>query len=59
MAKGLDLVFVPEREAEGEVCFAGSAEVRPEYRQSFAPIDILDYIYAVLPRVTGRSTRSF
>lgn len=48
MAKGLGLAFVPEKEVEGEVCFAGSEEVRPEFRQSFAPIDILDYIYAVL-----------
>jgi predicted helicase len=46
IAKRLGLAFVSEK--EGEVCFAGSAEVRPEYRQSFAPIDILDYIYAVL-----------
>lgn len=48
MAKGLGLAFVPEKEKEGEVCFAGNEEVRPEFRQSFAPIDILDYIYAVL-----------
>jgi predicted helicase len=48
MAKSLGLAFVPEKEGEGEVCFSGSEDVRPEYRQSFAPIDILDYIYAVL-----------
>ena len=46
--KGLGLTFTPEKEEEGEVCFAGSSEVRSEFRQSFAPIDLLDYIYAVL-----------
>lgn len=48
IATGLGLAFVPEKESEGEVCFAGSDQVRSEFRQSFAPIDILDYIYAVL-----------
>ena len=27
---------------------ANNGEVRPEFKQSFAPIDVLDYIYAVL-----------
>jgi len=44
----LGLTFTPEKEEEGEVCFAGSSEVQSEFRQSFAPIDLLDYIYAVL-----------
>ena len=48
IAKQLDLAFVPEKESEGNVCMANSDEVRPEYKQNFAPIDILDYIYAVL-----------
>lgn len=47
-ARKLQLTFVPEKETEGEVCFAGSSELKPEFRQSFAPIDLLDYIYAVL-----------
>ncbi|MGI8637364.1 MAG: type ISP restriction/modification enzyme [Segetibacter sp.] len=34
--------------------FANSAEVRPEYKLTFAPIDLLDYIYAVLHSPTYR-----
>ncbi|RNI28918.1 DNA methyltransferase [Rufibacter immobilis] len=48
IAEGLGLTFVPEKEGEGKVCFAQSLEVRPEFRQIFAPLDLLDYIYAVL-----------
>lgn len=48
IAKGLGLTFLPEKETEGNVCFANSGEVRPEFRMTFAPIDVLDYIYAVL-----------
>jgi predicted helicase len=48
IAQKLNLTFTPEKETEGEVCLANSPEVRPEFRQTFAPIDILDYIYAVL-----------
>lgn len=50
IASNLSLTFTNEKEepSEGEVCFANSEEVRPEFRQTFAPIDILDYIYAVL-----------
>jgi predicted helicase len=48
IAEGLGLTFTNEKETEGEVCFANSNELRPEFIQSFAPIDLLDYIYAVL-----------
>ncbi|RNI28161.1 DNA methyltransferase [Rufibacter immobilis] len=48
IAEGLGLTFVPEKEGEGETCFAQSPEVRAEFRQTFAPLDLLDYIYAVL-----------
>lgn len=46
----LSLTFTKEKEvlSEGEVCFMNSPEVRPEFRLSFATIDILDYLYAVL-----------
>lgn len=47
IAKGLGLQFVYEKE-EGNVCMANNSEVRNEFRTTFAPIDILDYIYAVL-----------
>lgn len=48
MEKFLGLTFVPEKEAEGNVCMANNGELRPEFKQNFAPIDVLDYIYAVL-----------
>jgi predicted helicase len=48
IADGLGLSFANEKEAESNVCFANSNEVRTEFKQSFAPIDLLDYIYAVL-----------
>src|SRR5690606_18725041 len=46
--KKLGLAFVPENQTEGETCFANNSDLRPEFRQNFAPIDLLDYIYAVL-----------
>jgi len=46
--KSLGLTFVPEKEAEGNVCMANSEEVRDDFKTTFAPIDLLDYIYAVL-----------
>lgn len=48
--------FLPEKEEGGEVCFAESGEVMPEYRQSFAPVDLLDYIYAILHSPSYRET---
>lgn len=54
IAEGLGLAFTNEKETESNVCFANSDEVRPEFRQSFAPIDLLDYIYAVLHSPTYR-----
>lgn len=41
----LGLLFLEEQES-GNVCFANNNEVRPEYKQSFKLIDVLDYIYA-------------
>lgn len=32
----------------GEVCFANSPEVRPEFRLTFTIKDFLDYVYAVI-----------
>ena len=48
IAQKLGLAFVPEKEPEGNVCFINSPEVRDDYKTTFAPIDLLDYIYAVL-----------
>ncbi|MFN8431526.1 MAG: type ISP restriction/modification enzyme [Spirosomataceae bacterium] len=44
----LGLAFVAERE-DSNVCFANNNdELRDEFKSVFAPIDLLDYIYAVL-----------
>ena len=55
IAEGLGLEFVTEKE-EGNVCLANDKEVRSEFRTTFAPIDLLDYIYAVLHSPTYRET---
>lgn len=54
MAEKLGLGFVPEKEAEGNVCFINNPEVRDDFKTTFAPIDVLDYIYAVLHSPTYR-----
>lgn len=48
IAADLELSFVPEKEKESEVCFINSEEVRPEFRLSYAPVDLFHYICAVL-----------
>ena len=55
IAKKLDLSFTNEKEdTNSNVCFANNEEVRNEYKNTFAPIDILDYIYAILHSPTYR-----
>ncbi|MFV8270792.1 type ISP restriction/modification enzyme [Flavobacterium sp. GT2N3] len=54
IAKQLGMTFVTEKEPEGNVCMANNSEVRPEFRETFAPIDMLDYIYTVLHSPTYR-----
>lgn len=48
IARNLGLSFIPDKENPGEVCFINSEEVRPEFKLSFASVDLLDYILAVL-----------
>ncbi|MEP3998908.1 MAG: type ISP restriction/modification enzyme [Ekhidna sp.] len=48
IAKQLGVTFVPNHATEGNVCFADHTALRYAYRTSITPIDILDYIYAVL-----------
>lgn len=54
IADKLGLTFTPEASTGsatkgGNVCFANNNdELRDEYKQTFAPIDLLDYIYAIL-----------
>ncbi|MGB0931166.1 MAG: type ISP restriction/modification enzyme [Chitinophagales bacterium] len=47
---------MPEKEAEGNVCMANSSELRDDFKTTFAPIDLLDYIYAVLHSPNYRET---
>lgn len=54
ISESIGLTFVPEKETEGEVCFAASPDLRAGFKQTFAPVDILDYIYAVLHSPTYR-----
>lgn len=42
------LMFILEKDVEGNICMANNKEVRPEFRQTFSPIDILDYFYGIL-----------
>ncbi|MGB4959918.1 MAG: type ISP restriction/modification enzyme, partial [Saprospiraceae bacterium] len=54
IAEKLGLTFMAEKE-NGNICFATSNDdLRDEYKQIFTPIDILDYIYAVLHSPTYR-----
>lgn len=55
ISKSLGLTFTNEKE-EGNVCLANDKDVRSEFRTTFAPIDLLDYIYAVLHSPTYRET---
>ena len=48
IAEKSGLIFTP-KQVNGNLCFANNnAELQDEYKQEFVPIDILDYIYAVL-----------
>lgn len=46
--KKLSLTFVPEKLPDSNVCFANSGEVRPEFKSTFGPVDIFDYLLAIL-----------
>lgn len=48
IARSLGLSFITEQEEEGNVCMANNEEVRDDFRLTFTPIDIVDYVYAVL-----------
>ena len=51
------LHFSMEKDADGNVCMANNKEVRPEFRETFSPIDILDYTYAILHSSNFRSPK--
>jgi hypothetical protein len=42
------LLFINQKEREGNVCFANSQDLRPEFKQSFTLLELLDFSSAVL-----------
>jgi hypothetical protein len=44
----LGLTFINQKEAEGNVCFADSNEIREEFKETFTAIDLVNYYYAVV-----------
>ncbi|WP_281234593.1 hypothetical protein [Flavobacterium gelatinilyticum] len=52
----LKLIFI--KESHENVCFANSDDVRPEYKQSFTEMDLLDYICAFVHSSVYGETKS-
>ncbi|WP_157813315.1 type ISP restriction/modification enzyme [Flavobacterium sp. 5] len=48
ITNNLDLAFFNQKELSGNVCFANDNDVRPEFKEIFSQIDLLNYIYAIL-----------
>lgn len=48
LADVLGLLFINQKEGAGNVCFANSQDLRPEFKQSFTLTDVLDYSAAFL-----------
>jgi len=48
IAQKTGLFFILKKDSEGNVCMINNEEIRPEFRQTFTPIDILNYTYAIL-----------
>ncbi|AOW09211.1 type ISP restriction/modification enzyme [Flavobacterium gilvum] len=48
MENSTGLNFLPIKNLEGNVCMANNREVRPEFRQNFSALDILNYMCAIL-----------
>lgn len=47
ISKHIGLLFLNEEET-GNVCFSNNADLRPEFRQSFRIVDLLDFSFAIL-----------
>ena len=56
IANKIKLPFILAKDHESNVCMANSKEVRSEFRETFDPIDILDYVYAILHSSKFHST---
>jgi hypothetical protein len=48
IANTLGLLFINPKEREGNVCFANNQDLRPEFKQSFTLLDLLDFSFTVL-----------
>lgn len=53
LAKCLQLPYREPKDAEGNVCFIDSEEVRPEYRLAFTAADVTYYLVAVLSQAAS------
>lgn len=47
ISNDLNLTFIEETEPEGNVCFANSDQLRPEFKEVFTSADLSNYQYAV------------
>lgn len=54
IANNLGLLFVKQKDREGNVCFVNNPDLRPEFRQGFTVLDVLDYSNAVFHSKTYR-----
>lgn len=48
ISKALGLLFINQNEPEGNVCFVNSNELRPEFKETFTSVDLMNYEFAVL-----------
>ena len=48
ISNALGLLFINQNEPEGNVCFANSNELRPEFKETFTSVDLINYEFAVL-----------
>lgn len=48
ISKALELLFINQNEPEGNVCFANSNELCPEFKETFTSVDLMNYEFAVL-----------
>lgn len=53
------MTYLPQKEDRGNVCMAFSEEVRPEYRQVFTNIHLLDYCYAAVHAAAFAENKEF
>lgn len=48
ISKELGLMHLNQTRPESNVCFANSDELRPEFKETFTLVDLLNYKFAVL-----------